>query len=50
MLLCLLQLKNIELKNSLQNLSLQIQQAEQEKDVEKINYLIGEFNTLTKEL
>ena len=48
--LCLLQLKNIELKNKLNNISEQIKKAENQKDSEAVNSLIEEFNKLTKEL
>lgn len=50
MLLCILQLKNIELKNKLNTISAHIKKAEQDKDPKKVNRLIDEFNTLTKEL
>ena len=48
--LCLLSLKNIELKNRLQTISEDIKQAEKEGDIPKVNHLIEEFNKLTKEL
>ncbi|OHA31360.1 MAG: DNA primase [Candidatus Taylorbacteria bacterium RIFCSPLOWO2_01_FULL_44_26] len=48
--LCLLQLKNIELKNKLNNISEEIKKAETQNDQQKVNALIEEFNTLTKEL
>ncbi len=48
--LCLLHLKNIELKNKLNKVSEDIKKAENEKDSQKVNQLIEEFNTLTKEL
>src|SRR3989344_694100 len=50
MSLCLLQLKNIELKNKLNKISEDIKKAEQENDHQKVNALIAEFNALTKEL
>ena len=49
-LLCLLYLKNIELKHKLDSISEDIKKAEGERDHQKVNNLIGEFNTLTKEL
>ncbi len=49
-LLCLLQLKNIELKNKLEAISQEIKKAEQEHDPQKVNSLIEQFNILTKEL
>ncbi len=49
-LLCLLQLKNIELKNKLNKISEDIKKAEAQKDAQKVNNLIEEFNKLTKEL
>src|SRR3989338_1308686 len=48
--LCLLQLKNIELKNKLNNISEEIKKAETQNDQQKVNAIIEEFNTLTKEL
>jgi hypothetical protein len=48
--LCLLSLKNIELKNRLHIISEDIKQAEKEGDTTKVNHLIEEFNKLTKEL
>ncbi len=48
--LCLLHLKNIELKNRLQKISDDIKEAEKENNIEKVNRLIEEFNKLTKEL
>ena len=48
--LCLLQLKNIDLKHRLHEVSEQIKQAEDRKDSQKVNQLIEEFNKLTKEL
>ena len=50
MALCLLQLKNIELKNKLGRISEDIKKAELEADHQKVKQLIGAFNTLTKEL
>ncbi len=49
-LLCLLQLKNIELKSKLNAISEDIKKAEQEHDSHKVNHLVEEFNMLTKEL
>ena len=49
-LLCLLQLKNMELKRKLNNISGEIKKAEMEKNPEKVAHLIEEFNTLTKDL
>ena len=48
--LCLLQLKNIELKDRLAKISEDIKKAESEKNSEKVNNLVDEFNKLTKEL
>ncbi len=48
--LCILQLKNIELKNKLNRVSEDIKKAELEKDSGKVNSLVDEFNKLTKEL
>ncbi len=50
MKLCLLQLKTMELKHKLAAVSEEIKKAENEKDMEKVSKLIGEFNALTKEL
>ena len=49
-LLCLLQLKNMELKHKLNTISGEIKKAEMEKNPEKVAHLIEEFNTLTKDL
>ncbi len=49
-LLCLLQLKNIELKNKLNKISENIKKSEEQGDHQKVNNLIEEFNKLTKEL
>ena len=49
-LLCLLQLKNIALKDKLHDISRQIKKAEEDKDSQKVAALIEEFNILTKEL
>jgi DNA primase len=49
-LLCLLQLKNLVLKEKLQGISTQIKEAEAAKDQAKIQELIGEFNNLSKGL
>ncbi len=48
--LCILQLKNIELKKRLNFISNQIKIAEREKDFEKVNNLIEEFKKKSKEL
>lgn len=48
--LCLLQLRSVELKKKLNKISEDIKKAEEAKDSQKINSLIEEFNTLTKEL
>jgi len=48
--LCLLQLKNIELKNKLNKISGDIKKAEQENDPQKVSSLVEEFNNLSKEL
>lgn len=48
--LCLLQLKNIELRNELNKISEEIKEAEQKNDHEKVNSLIEEFDKLTKQL
>ena len=50
MKLCLLQLKNIELKDKLNNISESIRSAELQNDQEKVNNLIEEFNKLIKQL
>ena len=50
MLLCLLQLKNIELKDKLSKISDDIKKAELSSEHEKVKNLIEEFNKLTKEL
>src|SRR3989344_3954346 len=49
-LLCLLQLKNIALKNNLNVVSDDIKKAEGESDSKKVAELIAKFNQLTKEL
>ncbi len=49
-LLCLLQLKNIELRNKLDKISQDIKKAEANKDLKTIDNLIEEFNRLTKSL
>jgi hypothetical protein len=49
-LLCLLQLKNLKLKERLDEISKQIKQAEEEKDSKKTAELTQEFHKLTKEL
>ncbi len=48
--LCLLELKNLELKNKLNKISDDIKKAEVKKDSASVNSLIEEFNKLTKEL
>ena len=48
--LCMLQLKNIDLKNKLNKISEDIKKAEAEKNSETVKNLIEEFNTLIKEL
>jgi DNA primase len=48
--LCILQLKNIELKNKLHSLSDQIKEAERAGDMQKVNTLVAEFTKLSKEL
>ena len=50
MKLCLLQLKNIELKDKLSKISDDIKKAELSSEHEKVKNLIEEFNKLTKEL
>ncbi len=50
MKLCLLQLKNIELKNALQAISEDIKKAEASGDHQKAAQLMAEFNALTKQL
>lgn len=48
--LCLLQLKNIELRDKLNKISDNIKKAELQNDHQKANSLVEEFNKLTKEL
>lgn len=48
--LCLLELKNLELKNKLSKISDDIKKAETQKDSAKVDGLVEEFNKLTKEL
>ena len=48
--LCLTELKSIELKDKLKEISEELKKAENEKDSEKINNLIAEFNNLAKQL
>lgn len=48
--LCLLELKNIELREKLNKISENIKRAESEKDHQEASDLIEEFNKLTKEL
>ncbi len=49
-LLCLLQLKNIELKDKLAKKSDQIRQAHENQEFDKEKQLLEEFNVLTREL
>lgn len=48
--LCILQLKNIDLRERLNRVSEEIKKAEKAKDSQKVNSLIEEFTKLTKEL
>jgi len=48
--LCILQLKNINLKEKLNKVSSDIKEAEKARDFQKVDNLIEEFNKLTKEL
>lgn len=48
--LCLMHLKNIELKNRLNKISQDIKRAQEAKNSQKVNDLVEEFNKLTKEL
>lgn len=48
--LCLLYLKNIELRNALHAISQQIKQAESAGDYQKAKVLMDEFNALSKQL
>ena len=48
--LCILQLKNMSIKQKLNEVSENIKEAEKEQDHQKVNDLIKEFNKLTKEL
>ncbi len=48
--LCLLQLKNINVKEKLGKISDDIKKAEEVADFQKVNNLIEEFNKITKEL
>ncbi len=50
MKLCLTQLKQVELKAKLNNISEEIKRAEAENDQQKVAQLIGEFNSLSKQL
>ncbi len=47
---CLKEIKTVELKKKLDDVSLQIRQAEQEQDIKKIEDLNQEFNQLTKKI
>ena len=44
--LCLSQLKDINIRERRTKISEEIKKAEQEKDFEKVNKLIGEFNLI----
>lgn len=48
--LCLAELKSIEIKSKLKDVSEEIKKAEKDKDSEKLNVLMEQFNKLTKEL
>ena len=48
--LCILQLKNINIKEKLNKVAENIKEAEKEQNHQKVNNLIEEFNKLTKEL
>lgn len=48
--LCLAELKSIEVKNKLKELSEELKKAEESKDAQKINILMEQFNKLAKEL
>ncbi|MBI1866290.1 MAG: hypothetical protein HYS02_00795, partial [Candidatus Staskawiczbacteria bacterium] len=48
--LCMMQLKNINIKEKLNKVSENIKKAEKEQDHKKVDDLIEEFNKLTKEL
>ena len=48
--LCILQLKNINIKEKLNKVSRDIKEAEKDKNYQKVDNLIEEFNQLTKEL
>jgi len=48
--LCILELKNIDLKEKLNKISEDIKRAEEAKDLQKVNDLVEEFNKLTKKL
>jgi len=48
--LCLFQLKSVNIREKLNKTSEDIKQAEKDKDYQKVNNLIEEFNKLTKEL
>ncbi|MBU3935005.1 DNA primase [Patescibacteria group bacterium] len=50
MQLCLASLKSIETRNKLKEISEEIKKAENEKDPEKINSLMADFNNLSKQL
>ncbi len=47
---CLKEIKSLELKKKLDDISLQIRQAEQEQDIKKIENLSQRFNQLTKKI
>lgn len=48
--ICLKEIKSIEIKNKLDEISIKIKKAEEEKNLEKIHSLIKEFNKLAQEL
>ncbi|MFA5877777.1 MAG: DNA primase [Candidatus Staskawiczbacteria bacterium] len=48
--LCLSELKSIEVKDKLKAMSEEMKKAENEKDFEKVNNLVQQFDKLTKEL
>ena len=50
MQLCLAALKSIEIKNKLKEISEEIKKAEEEKNSEKINNLMADFDNLSKQL
>ncbi|MBU3896040.1 DNA primase [Patescibacteria group bacterium] len=50
MQLCLSGLKALDVRDRLKDISEEIKKAEQDKSIEKLNDLMGQFNNLTKEL